>query len=454
MGEFDTIAAISTPLGEGGIGIIRVSGDMSGDIAKKLVPKVKLISHTVEYGKILDPDTGNVIDEVLILYMKSPRSYTREDVVEIHCHGGIIPVSRIMNLVIAAGARVASPGEFTKRAFLNGRVDLSQAEAVMDIIRSKTDRAMDIAVKQLAGDVSKGISTIMEGLIMILANIEAAIDFPEEDTDTMVMSDIAKTVDEIISQLIKVIEDSKKGRLFKEGILTAIIGKPNVGKSSLLNAMVRDNRAIVTHIPGTTRDIIEEIVNIKGIPLRIADTAGIRDTDDFVEQIGVSKSVDLINKSDLILFMLDGSQNLTDEDSKLLKMIEGKNIIVIINKTDLEQVINEKDIKDTGIETIVRASMISGEGLDSIEEIIIDKTFKGEFELETELMVTSMRHLSSLNNALSSLKMVKQTIEQGFSVDFVSIDIKGAWESLGEITGDNVTEDIVDRIFRDFCIGK
>jgi tRNA modification GTPase len=451
----DTIAAIATPLGEGGIGIIRISGEMSYSIAKELLPNIELESHRMTYVKVKDPSTKQVIDEAMVVYMKAPKSYTMEDIIEFQCHGGIIPVARILDLAVDLGARIAEPGEFTKRAFLNGRIDLSQAEAVIDVIRAKTDKAMDLAVRQLTGNLSKGLNEMNDKLLNLLAHIEAAIDFPEEDLETKVYSQVREDVRDILHSLKELLEESKKGKIYKEGITTAIIGKPNVGKSSLLNALVRESRAIVTHVPGTTRDIIEEVINIKGIPLRIVDTAGIRETEDIVEKIGVEKSKEILNKADLILFILDGSLDLTPEDRQLMELTKGKKAIAIINKTDLPQRLENRDIMAVISNIpILKTSMITGEGVQDIEDTIVSMVFEGKLERDTEPLLTNRRHIRSIKKAVESLELVKSSIELQYPIDCLSIDIKGAWESLGEITGENVTEDILDKIFSEFCIGK
>lgn len=459
--KFDTIAAISTFPGEAGIGIIRLSGSLSIDIVSKIFKSYRNIdlrsvkSHTLHYGHILNPETQEIYDEVLVSVMKKPHTYTREDVVEINCHGGLVTTSKILELVVNCGARIAEPGEFTKRAFLNGRIDLSQAEAVIDIIRSKTTLANKYAQKQLAGSIGKKINQIKENIIGLLAHILALIDFPEEDVDTLEFKEMTNVIRKAIGDIDELISSSNSGRIIREGLKTAIIGKPNVGKSSILNALLRENRAIVTDIPGTTRDIIEEYINIKGIPIRIIDTAGIRDTDELVEKIGVSKSREVLNDADLILFVLDSSRELSAEDYEIVEALSDKDTIYILNKIDLPQKIEidkVKEITKNGI--LIEMSAVDKTGLAELEDTIYNLVFKGGLSIEEEFLITNARHIEALSNAKKHLEGCIKTIEMGFAEDFVSIDLNAAIDQLGKITGETASEDLIDEIFKRFCVGK
>jgi tRNA modification GTPase len=458
---FDTIAAISTPLGEGGIGIVRVSGDFAFETVDKLFksPTNKKINHmanrSINYGYIVDPETNEVVDEVLLSVMKAPNTYTREDVCEINCHGGIIPLKRVLDLVVSNGARLAEPGEFTKRAFLNGRLDISQAEAVIDVIRAKTDAGHKIAINQLGGSISRQITPLRNLLLKTIAHIEAVIDFPEEDIEPIEVEKVKQAISDTLLPIKKLIETADEGKLISEGIKTVIAGKPNVGKSSLLNALLQENRAIVTEVPGTTRDIIEEYLNIGGIPLKIIDTAGIRNATDMIEKLGIERTKQSFNEADLILMIFDASDVLSDEDKDVIKMSEGKQAIVIVNKTDLPQRLDERKlselIKGTDIYKISAKEMV---GLDDIKQAIKDRFFKGTLLTGDEAVVTRARHKQALMKAMQFLNSAKLSIEAELPMDIVSIDLKAAWEALGEITGDTLNEDIIHSIFSDFCIGK
>ncbi|GIW48550.1 MAG: tRNA modification GTPase MnmE [Caloramator sp.] len=456
----DTIAAISTPVGEGGIGIVRMSGKDSLSILEKIFKSYKgknvkdMKSYTMMYGFIIDPNTDEKVDEVIISYMKAPNTYTREDIVEINCHGGVVAVKRILSLVLKNGARLAEPGEFTKRAFLNGRIDLSQAEAVIDLIRAKTSESMHIALEQSQGKLSKRIKDIMNRLLGILAHIEASVDFPEDDIENVVSSKIINDSNEIIKELEHLIKNAETGKILREGLNTSIVGKPNVGKSSLLNALLEEKRAIVTDIPGTTRDVIEEYINIRGIPVKIIDTAGIRETQDIVEKIGVEKSKEYIEKSDLILFMIDSSRPLDDEDLEIIELIKNKKVIVVINKIDLPMELNLDIIKSNfNEENIVFASINTEKGVEDIKQKIEDFVFSGEVKSK-DIFVTNVRHKDILFKAKESILKGIETIELGLPLDIASVEYKDAYLKLGEITGDTAAEDIIDRIFSDFCIGK
>ncbi|KXZ40756.1 tRNA modification GTPase [Alkalithermobacter thermoalcaliphilus JW-YL-7 = DSM 7308] len=456
----DTIAAIATPAGEGGIGIVRMSGDKSLDILKNIFKSISgkelddYKPRTLIYGHIQEGE--KVIDEVLVAYMKGPYSYTREDIVEINCHGGFLSVKKILELVLKKGARLAEPGEFTKRAFLNGRIDLSQAEAVIDVIRAKTDLSYNIAQGQLGGNLSNEIKSLRNRLTQMLAHIEVTLDFSEEEEiDSITYETLYDSAIKLRQDMKKLYDTSETGKIMRDGLKTAIIGKPNVGKSSLLNAILKESRAIVTDIPGTTRDVIEEFVNIKGIPLKIIDTAGIRETEDIVEKIGVERSKEFLQMADLIIFMLDASRELSKEDIQIMEDIKEKKAIVIINKTDLPQKIDEDIIrKYVQDKRIIKISIKERLGLSDLEDQIVDMVYKGDLVQNNDLMITNVRHKNALEKAISSLEDAIVAIKDKMFLDFISVDIKNAWDYLGEVTGDTVSEELIDVIFRDFCIGK
>lgn len=456
----DTIAAISTPVGEGGIGIVRMSGKDSLDIIARIFKSFKnknvneMKSYTMMYGFIVDPKSNEKVDEVIISYMKAPNTYTREDIVEVNCHGGVVAVKRILSLILENGARLAEPGEFTKRAFLNGRIDLSQAEAVIDLIRAKTTESMHIALEQSQGKLSSKIKNIMHRLLGILAHIEASVDFPEDDIENVVSSKIIKDSNEIINELNSLIKNAETGKILREGLNTSIVGKPNVGKSSLLNALLEEKRAIVTDIPGTTRDVIEEYINIRGIPVKIIDTAGIRETSDIVEKIGVEKSKEYIEKSDLIIFMVDSSRPLDDEDLEIIELIKNKRTIVVINKIDLPSASDLDTIKKYfNDESIIYASVNTEQGIEDIKQKIEEFVYSGEVKSK-DIYVTNVRHKDILYKAKESIEKGIETIESLLPLDIASVEYRDAYLKLGEITGDTAAEDIIDRIFNDFCIGK
>ena len=460
--EFDTIAAISTPMGEGAIAIVRLSGDEAITIADKVFksPGTKRlsdqISHTIHYGHIVDPKTEAVVEEVMISLMKGPRTFTREDVVEINCHGGIVSVNRVLQLVLKQGARLAEPGEFTKRAFLNGRIDLSQAEAVMDLIRAKTDRAMNVAMGQMEGKLSKLIQKLRQEILETLAHVEVNIDYPEyDDVEEMTHAVLIEKATFVREEVQKLIRTSEQGKILREGLSTVIIGRPNVGKSSLLNSLVHENKAIVTDIPGTTRDVIEEYVNVRGVPLRLVDTAGIRETEDIVERIGVERSRKVLKEADLILLVLNYADLLTVEDENLFKAVEGMDVIVIINKTDLPQQI---DMDKVGVlaknHQVVTTSLLQEQGIDELEESISSLFFKGSIEAGDMTYVSNSRHIALLNQALNAIEEAINGVEMGTPIDIVQIDLTRTWELLGEITGDTVHESLIDQLFSQFCLGK
>ena len=459
----DTIAAISTAIGEGGIGIVRVSGPEAISTINKIFKGYgqtdkdlnEVDTYTAHYGHIINPKDEQIIDEVICLVMKATKTYTKEDVVEIDCHGGSIPLQKILDLVLKNGARLAEPGEFTKRAFLNGRIDLSQAEAVMDVINSKTEAGLEAAMDQLEGGLSSQIEEIKHELLGLLAHLEASIDFPEDEIEDFNSDEIDSRVEEIIEQIEELLATSKRGRIIKEGIRTAIIGKPNVGKSSLLNALLRENRAIVTDVPGTTRDVIEEVINIDGIPLKIMDTAGIRETEDEVEKIGVERSEKFLKQADLVLLVLDAHRGITEEDRRIINLVDEKETVVVVNKTDLESNLNLGELKKKFENVqVVETSAVEGIGISELEDLISEMVFAGEVKANEQTLITNLRHKEALEAAYDSILNVKETVKQGLPADFVTIDLKTTLEELGKITGDTLGEDIIDRIFADFCLGK
>ena len=457
----DTIAAIATAPGEAGIGIVRISGDKSIDLTDQIFrsKEGKKLSEykprRITYGYIIDPKTDKRVDEVLVSYMKGPNTYTKEDIIEINCHGGMIPVKNILELVLRMGARAADPGEFTKRAFLNGRIDLAQAEAVMDLISAKTEKGFDVALNQLEGSLSKKVTKVRETLLEMLAHVEVSIDFAEEDIDEVTLDFLLEKSSEVEKDIQKLLDTADTGKILREGLSTVIVGKPNVGKSSLLNALVRESRAIVTDVPGTTRDVIEEHLNIKGIPLRLIDTAGIRETEDVVEKIGVEKSKELFNLADLIIVMLDASRELMEEDKQIINLIGQKKALIIINKTDLPQKLNFKEVETIiGSKKIIKVSLVEEKGLEEIEDALVEMVYQGQVRAKDSLLVTNIRHKNALERALESIKDSTKAIKQQLPLDFVEVDIKNTWEALGEITGDSVGEDLLDHIFKNFCIGK
>lgn len=455
----DTIAAISTPVGEGAIAIVRLSGAEAVEIAAKLFDGKKLTdvpSHTIHYGKLIDPATGEVAEEVMVSVMKAPKTFTREDVVEINCHGGLVSVNRVLELALQEGARLAEPGEFTKRAFLNGRIDLSQAEAVMDLIRAKTDRAMNVALKQMDGRLSRLIQKLRQELLETVAHVEVNIDYPEyDDVEEMSHNMMIEKTQYVYEEIEKLLEMAKQGKILREGLATAIIGRPNVGKSSLMNALVHENKAIVTEIAGTTRDIIEEYVNVRGVPLKLVDTAGIRETEDIVERIGVERSRQVLKQSDLILLVLNYGEALTDEDRNLFEAVAGLDVIVIVNKTDLSQQIDLEEVhKLAGDRPVITTALIEEKGIDELELAIKDTFFAGEIDGGDLSYISNVRHIQLLKQALSSLREAMNGIEMQMPMDIVQIDVTRTWELLGEIIGDTVHESLIDQLFSQFCLGK
>ncbi len=457
----DIIAAISTPAGSGGIGIVRISGNGSIDIADKIFKSIKGIklkdkkSHTVSYGTVYDIKTGNIIDEVLVTVMKAPNTYTKDDIVEINCHGGTVVVKKVLESILNSGARLAEPGEFTKRAFLNGRIDLSQAEAVIDVINSKTDMSRQAAVGRLEGKLKEAVNAIRDRLLDMIASIEVAIDYPEHDIEEETYNNMYKQSDEVLKDINRLLETADRGKIVQEGIETVILGKPNVGKSSLLNRFLEEDRAIVTDIPGTTRDTVEEFMNIDGIPVKIVDTAGIRETGDIVEKMGVSKSKDYAQKADLVLMMLDSSRELDNEDIEILDFIKDKKSLIILNKSDLENKLDKQKLLEYVNENdIISLSVKENEGIENLTDRIKDMFMTGDVNISDEVMIGNVRHKNSLYYAKESMEKAKITIETRMPEDFISMDLQDALRYLGEITGESVDEEIIDRIFSRFCLGK
>lgn len=455
----DTIAAISTPLGDGGIGIVRLSGPRAIAIADALFKGQQRVedfaSSTIHYGVIIDPASNEIIDEVLLSLMRAPKSYTREDVVEINCHGGILPLRKILELTLKQGARLAQPGEFTKRAYLNGRIDLVQAEAVIDVVRAKTLASLKVATYQLKGGLSERISSLRQNLIDVLAKIEASIDFEEEEIQEEIRKGFLGEIERIRAQIQNLIETAQRGCLLREGIRTVILGRPNVGKSSLLNALVGRERAIVTNIPGTTRDTIEEAIDLEGIPLRIIDTAGIRKPKGIIEQEGIRRTLDLIDYADLLLLVIDSSQPLDGEDREIFNRIDQRPTIVILNKMDLPARISLKEIEDLLPDcSIIKVSAILGTGLDSLRDKIKEIFFAGGLPVGDGPVVTHLRHKQALEEASLSLNRAIEAAQRGEPSEFIALDLREAVDSLGEILGERLDEEILERIFSKFCIGK
>ncbi|WP_407280930.1 tRNA uridine-5-carboxymethylaminomethyl(34) synthesis GTPase MnmE [Lactococcus formosensis] len=450
--EFDTIAAISTPLGEGAIAIVRLSGSDAVSIAKKVFQGKdldKVASHTINYGHIFDED--RLVDEVMLSVMKAPKTFTREDLVEINTHGGIAVTQEILQLLLRSGARLAEPGEFTKRAFLNGRIDLAQAESVMDLIRAKTDQAANIAVKQLDGSLSNLINNIRQEILESLAQVEVNIDYPEyDDVETMTSQMLLEKTAHFEQLLETLLATAKRGKILREGLKTAIIGRPNVGKSSLLNQLLREEKAIVTDIAGTTRDVITEFANIGGVPLELIDTAGIRETEDVVEKIGVERSQKALEEADLVLLVLDASSPLTPKDVELLELSSSTNRIVLLNKTDLpEQIELEKLPED-----FIRISALKNENLDAVEKQIRALFFSGEIEAKDATTLSNARHIDLVEQALDALKEANRGLAMGLPVDLIQVDVTRCWQLLGEITGEAAPDELITQLFSQFCLGK
>ena len=479
----ETISAIATPIGEGGISVIRVSGRRALEVAGRVfrsssdLPLEAFPSHSAHHGAICDPNTGEQVDDGVLTIFRAPRSYTGEDSVEISCHGGMVPTRRVLEATLRAGARMAESGEFTRRAFLNGRLDLTQAEAVLDVIRARTDESLRVARRQMEGALSSRIRGLREELLGIMARIEAAIDFPE-DVEEISLEGVAASLHDTISQVSGLLDTAGCGRIYRDGIQTAIVGRPNVGKSSLLNALVRESRAIVTPIPGTTRDLIEETINIRGIPVRTIDTAGMRQTASVVEQAGIDRTRRTIEQADLILAMIDASRGLSKADKELLRELSpaaesdpdadaaapGRKLIVVVNKTDLirrddadgvlEKVRGWVGKNLAGAPPVIGTAAPSNEGITELEDLIVEMVTAGGVACAEGAVVSNVRHSRALEEARLSLQHCLRTAESGLPLDFISIDLRAAVDTLGRITGETATEDVIDRIFSDFCIGK
>ncbi|HDB6501144.1 TPA: tRNA uridine-5-carboxymethylaminomethyl(34) synthesis GTPase MnmE [Staphylococcus aureus] len=458
--DLDTITSISTPMGEGAIGIVRLSGPQAVEIADKLYKGKHLLndvpSHTINYGHIIDPESKEVVEEVMVSVLRAPKTFTREDIIEINCHGGILTINRVLELTMTYGARMAEPGEFTKRAFLNGRIDLSQAEAVMDFIRSKTDRASKVAMNQIEGRLSDLIKKQRQSILEILAQVEVNIDYPEyddvEDATTEFLLEQSKEIKQEINRLL---DTGAQGKIMREGLSTVIVGKPNVGKSSMLNNLIQDNKAIVTEVAGTTRDVLEEYVNVRGVPLRLVDTAGIRETEDIVEKIGVERSRKALSQADLILFVLNNNEALIQEDYTLYEVVKNEDVIVIVNKMDLEQNIDINEVKDMiGDTPLIQTSMLKQEGIDELEIQIRDLFFGGEVQNQDMTYVSNSRHISLLKQARQTIQDAIDAAESGVPMDMVQIDLTRTWEILGEIIGETASDELIDQLFSQFCLGK
>lgn len=454
----DTIAAISTAIGEAGIAIVRMSGDNSINIIDKIFVSASGIkmadaeNRKFMYGHIFDCDKK--IDEVLVVKMKGPHSYTAEDIVEIHCHGGVVSVKRILNLILSKGARLAERGEFTKRGFLNGRIDLTQAEAVIDMIKSKTDISFDLGLNQLGGALTEVLNKLKDELVSMQALIVANIDFPDEDIEDAAYNDLIDRSKKILEKMDNLLENSKNSRLLRDGINTVILGKPNVGKSSLLNGLLKYDRAIVTDIAGTTRDVIEDYINLDGVLLKISDTAGIRETDDEVEKIGVNIAREKLKDADLVIAIFDLSRDFDQDDKEILKLIENKKHIIILNKDDLEQKITDKEIEKYFKDDYLRLSVMENKSVLKVEKLIIDLFFDGELQISSETVLSNLRHINALKEAKKGLLEVNESLNKKVFLDLIEVDLENVIAHISEITGAITTEDILDRVFSDFCIGK
>lgn len=454
----DTIAAISTAIGEAGIAIVRMSGDDSINIIDKIfvsasgIKMAEAENRKFLYGHICDGDKK--IDEVLVVKMKGPHSYTAEDIVEIHCHGGVVSVKRILNLILSKGARLAEKGEFTKRGFLNGRIDLTQAEAVIDLIKAKTDISFDLGLNQLGGALSEVLNKLKDELVSMQALIVANIDFPDEDIEDAAYNDLLDRSNKILEKMDKLLENSKNSRLLRDGINTVILGKPNVGKSSLLNGLLKYDRAIVTDIAGTTRDVIEDYINLDGVLLKISDTAGIRETEDEVEKIGVNIAREKLKDADLVIAIFDLSRDFDQDDKEILKLIENKKHIIILNKDDLEQKISDDEIKKYFKDDYLRLSVMENESVMMVEKLIIDLFFDGELQISSDTVLSNLRHINALRKAKKELLEVNESLNKRVFLDLIEVDLENVIAHISEITGTITTEDILDRVFSDFCIGK
>ncbi len=457
--EFDTIAAIATPPGEGAISIVRLSGDDAVTLADQVFKGkdlTKVSSHTINYGHFIDPKTREIIDEVMVSVLRAPKTFTREDTVEINCHGGIVPTNKILQVLLTNGARLAEPGEFTKRAFLHGRIDLAQAESVMDLIRAKTDRSMKAALNQLDGELSQLIRNLRQEILDVLAQVEVNIDYPEyDDVEEMTSKLLREKALDVCAKIEQLLVTARQGKILREGLATALVGRPNVGKSSLLNHLLHEDKAIVTDIAGTTRDVIEEYVNVLGVPLKLVDTAGIRETDDRVEKIGVERSRQALDRSDLVILLLNASEPLTTEDIELLQLTQDKKRIIVLNKMDLEPKLDLNELYQyVDKAEVLKTSVLKNERIRELEEHIATLFYGGIENSQTTVLVTNARHIALLEQAKAALEAVLTGLEQELPVDLVQIDMTRAWELLGEITGDSYQDELLDQLFSQFCLGK
>ena len=455
----DTIAAVATAYGEGGIGIIRISGEKALSILEEVFEFAgetsQIVNRRMTYGRIVDRENEQIIDEVLAIYMKGPKTYTAEDVVEINCHGSMVSLRKTLALVLRKGARLAEPGEFTKRAFLNGRLDLSQAEAVIDIIKAKTDRSFDVAMSQLEGALSLRVTEIRQKLLDLLVDITVNIDYPDEDIEELTYDKIEENILLIGEMIEKLLSTAETGRMIREGIRVAIVGKPNVGKSSLMNSLLRETRAIVTEIPGTTRDTIEEAISIRNIPVYLVDTAGIRETSDEVERLGIERSKAAFNEADFIIFIMDGSSAISDEDREIASYLDGRDSVVLINKNDLERGFTNDDVRElVNDPVIIETSLINNEGIEEIENHIEELVYGGELSQHDSTMVNNVRHIELLKQSRDSLRDAMEMTLAREALDFIEVDVRNAYDLLGEITGETVSDDIINEVFARFCLGK
>ena len=455
----DTIAAVATAYGEGGIGIIRISGEKALSILEEVFEFAgetsQIVNRRMTYGRIVDRENEQIIDEVLAVYMKGPKTYTAEDVVEINCHGSMVSLRKTLALVLRKGARLAEPGEFTKRAFLNGRLDLSQAEAVIDIIKAKTDRSFDVAMSQLEGALSLRVTEIRQKLLDLLVDITVNIDYPDEDIEELTYDKIEENILLIGEMIEKLLSTADTGRMIREGIRVAIVGKPNVGKSSLMNSLLRETRAIVTEIPGTTRDTIEEAISIRNIPVYLVDTAGIRETSDEVERLGIERSKAAFNEADFIIFIMDGSSAISDEDREIASYLDGRDSVVLINKNDLERGFTNDDVRElVNDPVIIETSLINNEGIEEIENHIEELVYGGELSQHDSTMVNNVRHIELMKQSRDSLRDAMEMTLAREALDFIEVDVRNAYDLLGEITGETVSDDIINEVFARFCLGK
>ena len=455
----DTIAAVATAYGEGGIGIIRISGEKALSILEEVFEFAgetsQIVNRRMTYGRIVDRENEQIIDEVLAVYMKGPKTYTAEDVVEINCHGSMVSLRKTLALVLRKGARLAEPGEFTKRAFLNGRLDLSQAEAVIDIIKAKTDRSFDVAMSQLEGALSLRVTEIRQKLLDLLVDITVNIDYPDEDIEELTYDKIEENILLIGEMIEKLLSTADTGRMIREGIRVAIVGKPNVGKSSLMNSLLRETRAIVTEIPGTTRDTIEEAISIRNIPVYLVDTAGIRETSDEVERLGIERSKAAFNEADFIIFIMDGSSAISDEDREIASYLDGRDSVILINKNDLERGFTNDDVRElVNDPVIIETSLINNEGIEEIENHIEELVYGGELSQHDSTMVNNVRHIELLKQSRDSLRDAMEMTLAREALDFIEVDVRNAYDLLGEITGETVSDDIINEVFARFCLGK